>query len=197
MERRNRFPIYIEPQVVLIAAILLVCVPLPWIIAWLFASAIHEVCHCLAVIAFNGRIDGVKIDTNGAILHTNLNAPSKELICLLSGPVGAGMLVLLSSRFPRLAVCALIQSAYNLLPFSNLDGGQVLVRLLRLVFPSDISDQICIITERLVLTSVICMCIIGFVWLKLGFFPIIIAGIFLAKHGRINYSCKWGDHRVQ
>ena len=197
MVPKTKLKISVDPQAVLIAALALMFLPLPWVSAWFLAGAVHEICHCLAVMACGSKIERMQIGLNGACMYTNLESPLKESVCLLAGPVGAGMLMLFSSQFPRLAICAMLQTAYNLLPLSNLDGGQVLARITGFLFSPVRSGLICMIIERFVLTCVVLLCVIGCVWFKLGLFPIFIAGILLMKNGKIKTSCKWGNHRVQ
>lgn len=107
-------------------ALWLLLMPVQWVAAAVTAAAIHELGHMLAIWACGGRIWAVRVDAFGARIETGQLLGREELICALAGP-GAGMLVCLFWRWvPRLAVCALMQSVFNLLPVYPMDGGRAL-----------------------------------------------------------------------
>lgn len=63
-------------------------------------------------------------------IHTGDMSPAEAVICALSGPLGGLLLTLTIGYLPRLALCALVQSIFNLLPFYPLDGGRALRAML-------------------------------------------------------------------
>lgn len=111
-------------------ALMLLVLPLRWILAWCAAAAVHEGCHALALILCSGRILSVRLGLGGAQIAVTPLTPGRELLCALAGPVGALGLLALGRQFPVLAVCAALQSSYNLLPLYPLDGGRALRCLL-------------------------------------------------------------------
>lgn len=183
----------ITPAAWIALALIILVLPLRWILAAILAAAFHELCHAAAVKLCGGKILDLRIEAGGIVMGAENMSLGKTLFCTLSGPVGALALLLFADRFPRLAVCAAFQSAYNLLPVSGLDGGQALVCICRLLFPGKISDRICAVMETGCLIFLGCAAIYGAVWLKLGLFPILaaLAVAFRAIHGKI--PCKPGD----
>lgn len=111
-------------------ALLLLVLPINWLAAAVCAAAVHELCHIGAVKLWGGEITRFSIGTAGAVLEAAPMSRGKNLFCTLAGPLGGGLLVLLMPRFPRLALCALVQTVFNLLPVLPLDGGRVAGMLL-------------------------------------------------------------------
>ena len=113
---------------------MLLLLPLKWCLAMAAASAIHELFHILFVRLFGYRINNIHIRFGGAVIETDIPDRRKELLCILAGPAGSLILVLFYRYVPEITVCALVQSAYNLLPFPNLDGGRAMGCILESVF---------------------------------------------------------------
>lgn len=108
------------------AALLLLTLPLNWLMAAAVAAAGHELCHILAVRLSGSRVLRLRIGAGGAVIETEPMTRGRELACTLAGPAGSLLLVLLFRVFPRLAICALVQGVFNLLPLFPLDGGRAL-----------------------------------------------------------------------
>lgn len=197
MERAYRCRFSVAPQTIVMVSVLLLLIPSKWAGAWFIAAGIHELFHYVSVLFCGGRIYSIHVGMFGAQIRTDLSSTGKEILCLLAGPAGALSLLACSKRFPHLAVCALLQSVYNLLPFPELDGGQVLLRVTGLFFSTVISEGICtavrIITQILITSA----CIYGSVLCKLGILPMLIAGILLLRHANIKIPCKQRHHKVQ
>lgn len=116
-------------------ALMILLLPLGWIIPALIAAFVHELCHYAAILLCTGQTTGFSVYSFAARIELPPMGKSKELICALAGPLGGGCLWLLSPWFPRLAICAVLQSAYNLLPIYPLDGGRALRCTLEMMLP--------------------------------------------------------------
>ena len=167
----------------LLLALSLLLLPLRWVLAWLLAAAVHEGCHLLAVWLCGGSLESLRLDGRGATMAANDLTAAQELICVLAGPVGAVVLLLPLVRIlPAAAVCALFQSAYNLLPFEALDGGRALGTALCLLFPGKVANKIARAIHWICVTAVLLLGLYSAIWLKLGLMPLILS-IWLAIKG--------------
>ncbi len=107
-------------------AALLLFAPFPLVGAILIAAVFHELCHIAALALLGHPVQGISICATGARIRTEPLPAFHEIICALAGPLGALLLLLFARWFPLVAVCALIQSVYNLLPIYPADGGRAL-----------------------------------------------------------------------
>lgn len=118
--------LWVSAEVYPLAGVLLLTVPLPWLGAWFAAAAIHEAGHYLAVRLSGGQVYEFRITGAGAVLEAGGLTAWQSLLCILSGPAAGLLPLLVLHRFPRTAVCALVQTGCNLLPIMPLDGGRAL-----------------------------------------------------------------------
>lgn len=174
----------------------LLILPLRWLLAAILAAAFHELCHWVAVRLCSGRICGFHLGSGGAVMTAEGLSDGKALLCSLAGPAGGFLLLPFIRWIPCIALCALCQSVYNLLPVFPLDGGRALRSLCRLILPKW-ERGICLWTERLCLTAVVGAALYAGVWLHLGWIPILLAlaVIVKAKNGKI--PCKPASYGVQ
>lgn len=118
--------ISISPSACAMAALTILLLPLRWIFAAFFAAAFHEICHILAVYLCGGRIQQLTIGDRGAVMYAKHMPIRKSILCVLAGPLGSLLLVLLLRWMPRVAICGLFHGIYNLLPIYPLDGGRAI-----------------------------------------------------------------------
>lgn len=111
-------------------AVWILLFPIQWVAGALTAALIHEIGHMAAIWAFGGRVWKIVIGPTAARICTQPMDPQTEFWCALAGPLAGSLLLLFWRWIPRTAVCALVQTVFNLLPVYPLDGGRVL-RVLR------------------------------------------------------------------
>ena len=111
-------------------AMMLLLMPFRWLAAAVIAAIFHEMCHYGAIRLLSGNSSKISVYSSGAMMALPEISRGSELICALAGPAGGLLLIPLSAIFPRLALCSLLQSLYNLLPIYPLDGGRALGCLL-------------------------------------------------------------------
>ncbi len=126
MKRIRADSVMIGPEIFLLGSLGLLLLPLPWLAAWVAAATLHELGHIGAILLCGGRILHFRLRFDGAVLETGGLRYGREALCALAGPACGLALLLTAQQFPRLAICGVIQSAYNLLPVFPLDGGRAL-----------------------------------------------------------------------
>ena len=123
----------IETPALVLLALLVLTLPLNWLLAAMMAAAFHELCHYLAILALGGRVAKLRLGAGGAVMEVSALTPGREILAALAGPTGGLLLSLLWPRFPRIVLCALVQSFFNLIPVRPLDGGRALYGMLTLL----------------------------------------------------------------
>lgn len=116
----------VKGRAFLVLAFWLLAVPVQWVAAAMTAACVHELGHIIAVWMCGGRIWRLEIDGFGAKMETEPLVPKEELLCALAGPLAGALLCLFWRWVPRIAVCAGVQTLFNLLPVFPLDGGRAL-----------------------------------------------------------------------
>ncbi|MBR4109852.1 MAG: M50 family metallopeptidase [Oscillospiraceae bacterium] len=180
----------IKTEYFIILALALLIIPFWWIMAWIIASVFHEICHYAALRLSGCRIFRVNIGPNGTVMDTDLSGDHKEILCALAGPVGGLLLILIGRWFPRVAICGLFQSAYNLIPIYPLDGGRVVQCVLHKLFPKSTASQIEKWLEMGILILFVLLGLYAAFCLKLGLIPLVFAVILVIKNKQENVLAK-------
>lgn len=186
----SKLPITIKPEFCIVLALTLLVFPVQWVLAWIGASAIHELCH-YAALRFSGcKVFRVQVDLNGAVMETDLLSCSREILCALAGPLGGFALLLIAKWFPRLAICGCFQALYNLIPIFPLDGGRAVRCVLKKFLPDAKGERIENWLENgFLLTFLLLGCYAAF-GLDLGLIPLIFAVILIIKNKKVKFTCK-------
>lgn len=129
----------------------LLWLPFPWVTAWVAAVLVHELMHIFCMKILNVRITGMKLGVTGAIIDAEPCENWKRILCTFAGPLGGFALVILFPVAPKLAICALIQSLYNLLPVFEMDGKSIVACLLSCVFPEAQVKEITVWIEAIII----------------------------------------------
>ena len=194
---RIKIGLEISPAICILWALMLLLLPIQWLAACFTAAVFHELCHFAAVKACGGHVSELKIGASGAVLYAEPFSEVQNLLCILAGPVG-GLLPLLAAQWlPRVALCAMIYSGYNLLPIQPLDGGNALYSLLTLIIGERKADKI---TNTVGILSCVLILGTGFIalWMwNLGIWILIPLFNPVWKTAMRKIPCKPGLGRVQ
>lgn len=197
MQMSHKCEVIIEPAFCFFAAASLLIIPINWLAAWFLAAAVHELCHCLVLLLCHARIYDITIRISGARIETDALTTGIEIISAIAGPLGGFALCLLSEFFPRIAVCALIQSAYNLLPLFPFDGGRILSCLLVHILGDRRGMQWMGVLETAFLIILVVLAFwVSFV-LQFGVLPLLCVMLLTLRSGKLKFPCKAGKQIVQ
>ena len=177
--------VVIDAKVCFFWAFLLLVLPLKWLMGFFLAAVVHELCHYVVLRAFRIPVVGLRIGVSGMKMEIPELSPMQELLCALAGPAGGLLLLLFGKWYPELAVCALIQSCYNLLPIYPLDGGRGVRSLIQMIVPQ-YAQRIFAGMEILVLAGIL-LCGMFLKWSSMA---IIAAGFLVMKMCSGKIPCK-------
>lgn len=153
-------------------ALILLVFPLRWIMAGLLAAAVHEIGHLAVLRLFGGRVGAIGITANGAYIAACGLPPWQELLCVLAGPLCGLSLLPLSRWLPRTAICAVLQSLFNLLPVYPLDGGRA-VRCIAEYLPTRLGVWVCRLPEAVCLIGMLLSAGYAAFILHFGYLPLL------------------------
>ena len=181
--------IRVQPSAYLMAAVLVLLLPLDWLLAAILAAAFHEIGHLAAIYMAGVRVDSVSIGFPGAQIRTGPLGNRAEFFCAAAGPAASLLLLSLCRFFPKLAVCALVQGMFNLIPVHPMDGGRILCCFLRRLCPRR-AEGIFHIVHCLVICGLLALSLIAAICGKDGFLPVLVCVTVLSKLLLSKIPCK-------
>ena len=187
----------IDAPVCLLGALALLLLPFNWIISAVIAALWHEGCHWLALKLCGCRCYGISVGREGTVLETEFGTPAKEALCALAGPLGSTLLLLFFRWIPRIAICALVQGLYNLIPVYPLDGGRFVRSLLQLLVKNGKYVSIAARIETVTIALLAVASIYCLIALQLGYLPLIFVSILFYRVFQRKLSCKEVQLAVQ
>ena len=180
----------ISPYVYIMLPAALLVLPIPWALGWCIAVFVHELGHYIALRLCRVPICLIEITPFGIRMHTGQMSGGETLLCALAGPLFGLLLLGLSSYMPYTALCAFLQSLFNLLPIYPMDGGRALRAILG-IFRA--GEGVFNAVERILLFFTVWVLTLVIWRLQLGILPCAcIGGIFsqkfLANHRKNGYN---------
>lgn len=183
----------IDPWFSLFCALLFLTIPINWLLAAASAALFHELCHLAVIVLLKEKVHHIHVSLSGILIHTSFSDDKKELLAALAGPLGSFALLSLCHIYPRLALCAFAQGLFNLLPLHSLDGGRVLLCILRICAPGA-ADRIFRYCTIIMGTLLLILGIVGVYYLRI---PVHIALILLLSIFVRKIPCKGSINAVQ
>lgn len=171
----------IEHSFYLFAAAFLLLVPLRLALAWVLAVVIHEASHYLALRACKVSIYSTSISAAGIKMQTELMTGRQEFICTLAGPFGGFFALLFARWLPCTAICAFVQSIFNLFPVYPLDGGRALRCMLFKLLGDRLGERICIWTGYVFTAMLVISAFVLALRFDMGMLPILLTILFFGK----------------
>lgn len=179
----------IRPAAFVLAAASVLLLPLDWLLAAFSAAVVHELGHFAAIYLCGARPESITIGGAGARIHTGPLEARGEFLCAAAGPAASFLLLCVCRFFPKTALCGLIHGIFNLIPVYPMDGGRILLCLLRWLCPR-YAQWIFQLIQLLILIALLGLSGIIAFRRREGFLPVlvVIAVIFRLISGKI--PCK-------
>lgn len=187
----------ISPVACIWFAFLLLLLPMQWLFAAFAAAVVHELGHYAAISLLGGSVTDVCLGQRGTTMNMTFISSRKEAVCALAGPVGGCLLLLTARYFPRAAICALVQTAYNLLPIYPLDGGRALRAICSIFLTESRAERFCSVVAKVCITAVCILCGYAAFVLRLGVAAFIPWIMIILKSKKVKMPCKQALLRVQ
>lgn len=195
--RSRKIHLTIDPASCIIWALMLLVLPFSWLLAAAAAALVHELGHLVGIWLFAGTCREITVQPDGMVIHADIPGRGRELLCILLGPLFGAALLIFAHRFPQTAVCAGLQTLYNLLPIYPLDGGRALHCAASMLFSPIVSARICRWVNGVTLAALLLAAGFAAVWLDLGVLPLVVSGTLAVRSAFRNTTCKEGAQNVQ
>lgn len=192
MSAKTQFQI--APLFYIALAVSLLLIPLKWVIAWFTAIGVHELFHYIALMICGLPVKKVEVRHFGVQMDTFPMSGWKEATCAAAGPCGSLLLVMLSSMFPRLALCGAFHCLFNLLPIYPLDGSRILHGC---IGNFRLGNLFLKMFETVALFALILLCLWSNLKLATGPIPLILCLLLMIRRFKIKIPCKDGNLAVQ
>lgn len=194
---RNKVSFIIQPDFCIVLAAAILFVPLGWLLAWTGAVLIHELGHYISARLMGCNVRQIQLGASGVKMRTDPMTDREVLLCALSGPMCGFLTLLLIRRFPQLAVCGALQSAFNLLPVLPLDGGRALQSLFSLNTKSKLGFRVNTWLTVIVI-SIFAAFVLYISWaMKRMIWTIVLLFPIFLKMNELNLPCKPVKEKVQ
>ena len=178
-----------QPSSFILIAALILLLPLDWLLAAVFAAAVHELGHLAAIKAFVRHPVSVSVGMLGATIHTGPLTNKAEFLCAAAGPSASLMLLFLCRLFPKLALCGMVQGMFNLMPLYPFDGGRMLYCLVRRCCPRQTERIFCFV-QRLILLGFLVFSLLAGIRREGGFIPFLFCITVLSRLLLSKIPCK-------
>lgn len=132
----------------------------------LISVTLHEIAHITVLLFFGCRIRAINLAVGTlGIAYDDALTKSQKILSLFAGPLAnlllAGIFILLKNT--ELWAINLILAIYNLLPVSNLDGGEIIRTFLEGIKSNTVISKILNISSAVLALSVVTLFIALFV----------------------------------
>lgn len=175
----TKLMLHLDGDLCILLAMMLLLLPFPWVLACIFAAAVHELCHALAIVSMRGHIYALRLGAGGIKMETDSLPPGREIVAALAGPLGSALLLFGARWMPRTAVCGAVHCFYNLLPLFPMDGGRIVKNALALFLPAPLSGRLFLASQRILRIVLGVLCLLAtFRW---GIFPAAVGLLLLMR----------------
>lgn len=183
-------PFRISGGFLLVAAFMVLTLPLQWILAAWIAAAFHELCHYAAIRLCAGEPKKISVKAHIASITIPEMSRGKELLCAAAGPLGGFLLLILLPVCPRIALCGLFQSLYNLMPVYPMDGGRILCCLASMTLKPTYAQWLYSFVQWVFIGVMVASALYAAIVMQVGLLPLVLALVVLVKAKIVNYPCK-------
>lgn len=177
-----------------LAALILLTLPLKWLLAAVLAAAFHELGHLTILYLLCVPVTEFRVGSFGAYIETGPLTRRQEMLCASAGPAASLCLLLLCRWLPRVAICGGVQGLYNLIPVYPMDGGRILKCALAAAFSQERTEAVCRVVELSFAALLLILLTAVAIVLRLGILPFLLGALLLSVR---KIPCKLSKLRVQ